>query len=104
MDPHARRSDLVVCLYVHVAGSVDEMGQRVADGVTVGGALSLAGHRPSDPTTGAATIAAGKMQVAAEDAVAAFRPCCRELIIAEEGRRPPAEIAVDAVVRARRLS
>ena len=38
--------DLVACLYVHVAGSVREMVQRLAAGVAPGGTLLLVGHGP----------------------------------------------------------
>src|SRR5688500_992836 len=38
--------DLVICLYVHVAGSVDKMVQGLAAGVARGGTLFLVGHRP----------------------------------------------------------
>src|SRR5689334_11023097 len=44
--------ELVVCLYVHLAGSVDEMLQRLASGVALGGTLFMVGHRPIDPVTG----------------------------------------------------
>jgi 2-polyprenyl-3-methyl-5-hydroxy-6-metoxy-1,4-benzoquinol methylase len=57
--PQPGHYDLVTCLYVHVAGSVYEMVQRLADGVAPGGILFLAGHRPIDPATGATTAAAG---------------------------------------------
>jgi len=55
--------DLVICLYVHVAGSVEGMVERLAAGVGRGGTLFLVGHRPVDPATGAATAAAGQVQV-----------------------------------------
>ena len=64
--------DLVVCLYVHVAGSVEEMVRRMATGVARGGTLFLVGHRPIDPATGAATAAAGQVQVSVEAALAAL--------------------------------
>ena len=95
--------DLVVCLYVHVAGSVEEMVRRMANGVAVGGTLFMVGHRPIDPTTGAATAAAGQVQVSVESAVAALDPRRWELVVAEERPRPVAGTGVDAVIRARRL-
>jgi hypothetical protein len=58
--PQRDEYDLVVCLYVHVAGSVEEMVQRMATGVARGGTLFVVGHRPIDPATGAATAAAGQ--------------------------------------------
>ena len=96
--------DLVVCLYVHVAGSVEEMVRRMANGVAVGGTLFMVGHRPIDPATGAATTAAGQQQVSVESAVAALDARRWELVVAEERPRSVAGTGVDAVIRARRLS
>jgi 2-polyprenyl-3-methyl-5-hydroxy-6-metoxy-1,4-benzoquinol methylase len=96
--------DLVVCLYVHVAGSVAEMVQRMGKGVARGGTLFLVGHRPIDPATGAATAAAEQVQVSVEDAIAALVPDRWELVVAEERPRPIAGTGVDAVIRARRRS
>ena len=94
----------MVCLYVHVAGSVEEMVRRMATGVAPGGTLFLVGHRPIDPATGAATAAAGQVQVSVDAAVAALDPGRWEL---DRRRGPPAGHAgtgVDAVIRARRRS
>ncbi len=96
--------DLVVCLYVHVAGSVEEMVQRMAAGVARGGTLFLVGHRPIDPATGAATAAAGQVQVSVEAALAALAPDTWRPIVADERPRPMAGTGVDAVIRARRCS
>lgn len=96
--------DLVVCLYVHVAGSVDEMVRRMASGVAPGGTLFMVGHRPIDPATGAATAAAGQVQVSVEAATAALDPRSWELVVAEERPRAAAGSGVDAVIRARRRS
>ncbi len=95
---------LVVCLYVHVAGSVEQMVRRMANGVAVGGTLFMVGHRPIDPATGAATAAANQVQVSAESAIAALDPRRWELVVAEERPRPVAGTGVDAVIRARRLA
>jgi 2-polyprenyl-3-methyl-5-hydroxy-6-metoxy-1,4-benzoquinol methylase len=46
--PRESHYDLVVCLYVHVAGSVTEMVRRMASGVAPGGTLLLAGHQPAE--------------------------------------------------------
>jgi 2-polyprenyl-3-methyl-5-hydroxy-6-metoxy-1,4-benzoquinol methylase len=94
--------DLVISLYVHVAGSVEEMVARMAAGVAPGGNLLLVGHRPIDPATGAATAAAGQVQVSVEAARAALDPDAWELIVAAERPRPAAPSGVDAVIRARR--
>ena len=94
--------DLVLCLYVHVAGSVDEMVQRMATGVARGGTLLMVGHRPVDPATGAATAAAGQVQVSVETARAALVTDRWELVTAEDRPRPAAGSGVDAVIRARR--
>jgi 2-polyprenyl-3-methyl-5-hydroxy-6-metoxy-1,4-benzoquinol methylase len=95
---------LVVCLYVHVAGSVEEMVERMARGVARGGTLFLVGHRPIDPVTGAATAAAGQVQVSVDAAVAALDPDRWELFVADDRPRPSAGTGVDAVIRARRRS
>jgi 2-polyprenyl-3-methyl-5-hydroxy-6-metoxy-1,4-benzoquinol methylase len=99
--PRPAEHDLVVCLYVHVAGSVEEMVRRLAAGVAPGGTLFLVGHRPIDPATGAETAAAGQVQVSVEDARAALDPDAWELVVAADRPRP-AGGGVDAVVRARR--
>jgi 2-polyprenyl-3-methyl-5-hydroxy-6-metoxy-1,4-benzoquinol methylase len=96
--------DLVVCLYVHVAGSVEETVQRMATGVARGGTLFRVGHRPIDPATGAATAAAGQVQVSVEAALAALDPDRWELVVAADRPRPMAGSGVDAVIRARRRS
>lgn len=94
--------DLVACLYVHVAGSVEEMVRRMANAVAPGGTLLMVGHRPIDPATGAATAAAGQAQVSVESALSALDPRLWELEVAEERPRPVAGTGVDAVIRARR--
>jgi 2-polyprenyl-3-methyl-5-hydroxy-6-metoxy-1,4-benzoquinol methylase len=96
--------DLVVCLYVHVAGSVDEMVRRMASGVAPGGTLFMVGHRPIDPATGKPTAAASQVQVSVERAVAALHPSGWELVLAEERPRAVAGTGVDAVIRARRVT
>jgi 2-polyprenyl-3-methyl-5-hydroxy-6-metoxy-1,4-benzoquinol methylase len=101
------RYDLVICLYVHVAGSVEDrvvedMVRRMASGVAPGGTLFLVGHRPIDPATGAATAAASQVQVSVEAAVAALDSKAWELVVAEERPRAVAGTGVDAVIRARR--
>ncbi|MDX2023283.1 MAG: class I SAM-dependent methyltransferase [Deltaproteobacteria bacterium] len=94
--------NLVVCLYVHVSGSVEHMVGRMAGGVSPGGTLILVGHRPLDPITGAATAAANQVQVSVDAAVAALDPKAWELVVAEERPRAVAGTGVDAVIRARR--
>jgi SAM-dependent methyltransferase len=100
--PPPTHFDLVVCLFVHVAGSVDEMVRRMASGVAPGGALFLVGHRPVDPATGKPTGAAGQVQVSVESAVAALDPNEWEIVVAEERPRAVAGTGVDAVILARR--
>jgi 2-polyprenyl-3-methyl-5-hydroxy-6-metoxy-1,4-benzoquinol methylase len=100
--PQRGEYDLVVSLYVHVAGSVEEMVQRMASGVAPGGTLFLVGHRPIDPATGAPTAAAGQVQVSVEEARAALDSDRWELSVAEDRARPTAGTGVDAVIRARR--
>lgn len=101
-SPEPERYDLVICLYVHVAGPVEEMLGRMARGVAPGGTLFLVGHRPVDPSTGAATAAANQVQVSVEDAIAALDSAAWDLVVAEERPRAAAGTGVDAVIRARR--
>jgi SAM-dependent methyltransferase len=96
--------DLVASLYVHTAASVEELVQRLVTGVARGGTLLLIGHRPIDPATGAATAAAGQVQVSVEAVLAALDPDRWELLVAEDRRRPVVGSGVDAVIRARRRS
>jgi len=98
--PPPRHFDLISCLYVHVAGSVGEMVNRLATGVAPGGTLFLVGHLPVDPATGEPTPAAGQVQVNVEDAVEALDTGDWQIILAEERRRAEAGAGVDAVVRA----
>jgi 2-polyprenyl-3-methyl-5-hydroxy-6-metoxy-1,4-benzoquinol methylase len=93
---------LVVCLYVHAARSVADLVRRMANAVAPGGTLFLVGHRPIDPSTGAATAAASQVQVSVEGAVAALDSKLWELVVAEERPRAVAGTGVDAVIRARR--
>ena len=95
--------DLVVCLYVHVAGSLDEMVRRVASGVAQGGRLLMVGHRPIDPSTGQPTAAAKQVQVSVDSAVAALDSSAWELLVAEERARAVVGTGVDAVILARRV-
>jgi len=101
--PQPGRYDLVICLYLHVPGSVDELVRRVAAGVAHGGTLLLVGHRPVDPATGAPTPAAGQVQISVETAVAALEPDNWEIAVAEERPRAQAGSGVDAVICARHL-
>jgi 2-polyprenyl-3-methyl-5-hydroxy-6-metoxy-1,4-benzoquinol methylase len=96
--------DLVVCLYVHVAGPVDEFVRRMAGGVAPGGTLFMVGHRPVDPATGQRTAAAGQVQVSVEDLTAALDPREWQFVTAEERPRAVPGSGVDAVVLGRRLS
>ncbi len=102
--PAAERYDLAVCLYVHVAGAVETLVKRLAAAVAPGGTLLLAGYRPINPATGAATAAANQVQVSVEAALAALDPAAWEVLVAEERPRAIAGTGVDAVVRARRRS
>ncbi len=101
--PQPGRYDLVASLYVHVAGSVEEMVRRMGAGVAPSGTLLLVGHRPVDPATGAATPAAGQVQVSVDTAIAALGRDRWDLDVAEDRLRAPAGAGVDTVIRARRL-
>jgi SAM-dependent methyltransferase len=98
--PAPRRFDLVSCLYVHVAGSVGEMVNRLGTGVAPGGTLFLVGHLPVDPATGAPTPAAGQVQMSVDSAVDALDPREWQIVLAEERTRAAAGTGVDAVIRA----
>ena len=102
--PSRDHFDLVVCLYVHVAGSVDEMVRRMASGVAPGGTLLMVGHRPIAPATGTPTAAASQVQVSGESAVAGLDPGGWEVVVAEERPRAIAGTGVDAVIVARRVT
>jgi SAM-dependent methyltransferase len=101
-SPPPDRYDLVLCLYVHVAGSVPELVRRLGAGVAIGGTMLLVGHQPIDPATGAPTRAAGQVQVSVDTAVAALGSPRWEITVAEDRPRKAAGTGVDAVVRARR--
>ena len=101
--PPQRAFALVVCLYVHIAGSVPEMVQRMAEGVAPGGTLFMVGHRPVDPASGKPTAAASQVQISVEEATAALTAPTWELLVAEERPRANAGTGVDAVIRARRV-
>jgi SAM-dependent methyltransferase len=102
--PQPGHFDLVVSLYVHVAGSVKEMVGRMGAGVAPGGTLLLVGHRPIDPATGAATAAAGQQQVSVQATVDALDPHEWRVVAAEDRPRAAAGTGVDAVIRAWRLA
>jgi len=94
--------ELVACLYVHATSSVEDLVVRMANGVAPGGTLFLVGHRPIDPSTGAATAAASQVQVSVEAAAAVLDAKLWELVVAEERPRAVSGTGVDAVIRARR--
>lgn len=96
------RYDLVVCLYVHVTTSVEDFVRRMANAVAPNGSLFLVGHRPVDPSTGAATAAANQVQVSVEAARAALAASAWEFVVAEERPRAAVGTGVDAVIHARR--
>lgn len=100
--PPSASFDLVACLYVHIAGSVDEMVRRMASGVAPGGTLFLLGHRPLDPATGQPTAAANQRQVSVDEARAVLDTSSWELVVAEERPRAQPGTGVDAVIRAAR--
>lgn len=102
--PPLEHFDLVVCLYVHIAGSVDEMVRRMASGVASGGTLLMVGHRPIDPATGKQTAAASQVQVCVQDAVAALEPSTWQVMVAQERPRATAGSGVDAVILAKRAT
>lgn len=96
--PQPDQYDLVPCLYVHVAGSVQEMVRRMAAGITPGGTLLLVGHRPIAPVIGAATAAAGQVHISVDTTLAALDRGRWEFIVAEDRPRAMAGTGVDTVV------
>jgi SAM-dependent methyltransferase len=102
--PEAERYDLVVCLYVHISGSVRDRVGELARAVAAGGTLFMVGHCPIDPSTGAATAAANQVQVSVHEASVALAADGWELHVAEERPRAVAGSGVDAVILARRRS
>lgn len=66
--------------------------------------MLLVGHRPTDPTTGNPTAAAGQVQISVTTAIAALDPNDWEILLAEDRPRAAANTGVDAVVQARRLA
>lgn len=100
--PPPARFTLVVSLYVHVAGSVEEMVARLATGVAPGGTLFLVGHLPVDPATGRRTAAAGQVQVSTGAALSVLDPGGWDVVVAEDRPRAAAGTGDDAVIRARR--
>lgn len=100
--PEPEGFDLVVSAYVHVAGPVAEMVQRLASGVAAGGTLLLVGHRPVDPETGRPSAAWAQTQVSVDEVLGALDPERWEIVVAEERPRTSGPSGVDAVVRARR--
>ena len=91
--PELAAYDLVVCLYVHVAGSATEMVARLASGVAPGGTLLLVGH----------VDAPGQQQVGLADAQAVLTAPLWDLRVAEERARDHGVAGTDAVVRAVRV-
>ena len=89
--PEPEAYDLVVCLYLHAAGTVEELVGRMAGGVAPGGTLFLVGHLE----------AAGQQQVSVEAVRAVLDPERWELVVAEERLRPVS--GTDAVLSALRL-
>lgn len=96
--------DLVVSLYVHIAGPVEAAIRKLAHAVTVGGSLLMIGHRPIDPATGTRTQASGQVQISVEEALAVLDPARWEIRIAEERPRELHGSGVDAIIHAQRLA
>jgi hypothetical protein len=86
--PPPRRFDLVVCLYVHVAGSARDLVTRLGHGVASGGTLFLVGHLPVDPATGEPTPAEGQTQVTFQDAIDVLDPHEWQIVVASRGLSP----------------
>lgn len=102
-SPEPERYDLVVSLHVHAPDGAEALVRRLARGVAPGGTLFLVGHSAVDPATGAATSAAGQVQVTLPAARAALDEAAWRIVLAEERPRTTGG-GVDAVIRAERLT
>ena len=96
--PRAASYELVVCLYVHVAGEVGEFVTRLASGVAPGGTLVLVGHLPVDPATGQPSRAAGQHQVTLPEALAVLDEHEWDVTVAHEVPHSRGGDGADAVV------
>lgn len=83
--PESEYYDLVVSLYVHIDGSIEDFILRLADAVKPGGTLFLAGHHPLEQN-----------QVTAQAAIDALGDDPWEIYVAEDRERPTAD-GFDAV-------
>ncbi|GAB3263739.1 class I SAM-dependent methyltransferase [Nocardioides dilutus] len=89
-EPDPAAYELVVCLYVHVDGAVEEMVGRLGSAVAPGGTLLLVGH----------VDAPGQQQVTVPAATAVLTAPEWEVLVAEERTRSHGLAGTDAVVRA----
>lgn len=96
--------ELVVCLYVHIAGSVEAMVRELASAVAVGGTLLMVGHHAPDPASRSTMAVPDQQQVSVAGAVAALDARRWQWLAAEERPRAIAGTGIDAVLCARRLS
>ncbi len=83
--PEPEQYDLVVSLYVHVAGSIEDFVVRMAGAVNPGGTLFLVGHHPLDQN-----------QITSQAAIDALADDPWEIYVAEDRERPTGD-GVDAV-------
>ncbi|MGH2959712.1 MAG: class I SAM-dependent methyltransferase [Solirubrobacterales bacterium] len=86
--PEPEHYDLVLSLFVHIVGSVEEFVVRMASAVRPGGTLFLVGHHPLDQN-----------QVSAQSAIDALAEDPWEIHVAEDRERPAGD-GVDAVFHA----
>ncbi|WP_200803768.1 class I SAM-dependent methyltransferase [Pseudonocardia thermophila] len=95
-QPPAGAFDLVICLYVQVAGSTPDVLARIASGVAPGGTLLVVGHH-------ALGTADERPQASVADAVTTLDPREWELVVAEDRLRANGT-GLDAVINARRTA
>lgn len=86
--PEPEHYDLVVSLYVHVAGSINDFIVRLADAVKPGGTLFLVGHHPLEQN-----------QITAQSAIDELADDPWEIYVAEDRDRPTGD-GFDAVFHA----
>jgi SAM-dependent methyltransferase len=106
--PEENRFDLVTSLYVHSAGSRQELFGRLAAAVAPGGTLLVLAHDPADVHDGGAHAPSPQSTVAFEEVVGTLEVEKWDVVVAETRTRTAAdghghEVTMrEAVVRARR--
>jgi len=93
--------DLVLCIFVHIAGSVPDFVRRMAEAVAPNGTLLLVGYRPNDNAPTGSPVPS-QTQVSLEEARSALEPKSWQIVMSEERPRTHGPAGVDAIIVARR--